>query len=306
MTRFMEIRKTIITLVKRFEIPLRVMCKFAAGFYVFSAIDGIGLYAPQAAGLFEGGLAPFLPLMFTLLFTIAPTSAAYALIAGALCLQMSRSVEIAALTLILCLLVILFYVRLAPKASWLLLATFIAFRFNAPYAVVLFSGLYVGVSAVVPVALGCWAAMSAPAFLALAKGANAMEGFDVVQFSSTAVSALDGAFQALFGSVGWVVFAFVFAVIILGMFAVSYAPVPYAKEVRVGFGVAACVVCFAAVSAVMEGAADLLSVALGAAVSGAAVFIIRLFDSIPDYGRTERVRFEDDENLYFVKIIPKR
>ena len=40
-------------------------------------------------------------------------------------------------------------------------------------------------------------------------------------------------------------------------------------------------------------------------LSAAAVYIITVFDCVKNYGGTERVVFQDDEYVYYVKAVPK-
>jgi hypothetical protein len=44
---------------------------------------------------------------------------------------------------------------------------------------------------------------------------------------------------------------------------------------------------------------------LGTIICGVIAVIIRFFDGILDYQRAESVQFEDDNNYYHVRIIPK-
>ena len=43
----------------------------------------------------------------------------------------------------------------------------------------------------------------------------------------------------------------------------------------------------------------------GSVVSIGFVFLLRFFDGLPEYQKTELVTFEDDENFYHCKIVPK-
>ena len=41
------------------------------------------------------------------------------------------------------------------------------------------------------------------------------------------------------------------------------------------------------------------------AVSAVIAYIISLFDDLPDYRHTERVKFQDKNYVYYVKAVPK-
>ena len=40
-------------------------------------------------------------------------------------------------------------------------------------------------------------------------------------------------------------------------------------------------------------------------ISAVIAYVIRLFDDLPDYRHTERVKFQDKNYIYYVKAVPK-
>jgi hypothetical protein len=47
------------------------------------------------------------------------------------------------------------------------------------------------------------------------------------------------------------------------------------------------------------------SIFLGTLFSVVIAVIVRFFDAVLDYSKVKRVEFEDEENFYFVKVVPK-
>jgi hypothetical protein len=306
MKDILYIRATIINLIKRHEGIIAFSAKFAVGLTAYVMIFSLGMYNETLSPLFTAPLAfPFAALL-AVSFAFLPSTANYALMSLTVAAQLSSSLETAAFTLLFLICVIIFYTRLSPQKSYLILALLLGFAFKVPYAVVIFAGLYMGVSSVIPVAIGTSLYYFIPTVTQAARALPSPAEIDVIELPVRLIDAYTILFEGITADFNWVIVTFIFIMVILGIHAVSALSIDYAKEISIAFGGIVSLLCFAISSAVISGFnLSVIAVLLGTAASVCIVFIIRFFDGLPEYQRTENVRFEDDENYYYVKIVPK-
>jgi len=306
MKNSLYLRAQIINFIKRHENYIVFGAKFIAGLFIFGFIFSINLYASQLEPLFTAPLSiPFMVLL-AVGFAFFPPTANFLLIALITTAQLSASIEASSFALLIMLAMVLFYVRISPKNSYLILAIMIGFFFRIPYAVVIFSGLYVGLAAMLPIALGTFLFFHVNVLLNIARYTQMGEDFDFLSLPSKFVDAYTEMFTSLTAEFSWVIISFVFVMVIFGIYAVSKLSIDYAKEMAIAFGGIVCMMCFFMAAIVIdEFELSVAPMLLGSVVSVGLVFLLRFFDGLPDYQKTEFVTFEDDENFYHCKIVPK-
>ena len=299
-------RALIINIIKRYESYIVFAAKFIAGIVLYSFIFSIGMYREELAFLFSMPLSvPFIVLLAAS-FAFFPATANYLLMAAIVAAQFSASLEAASLAFLLMICMVIFYVRLSPKKSYLILAVLVAFYFRVPYAVVLFAGLYVGVASILPIALGTFVFYFAPNIIQVAEYMKTAEEIDLLELPVRFVDSYTLIFENLTSNYTWVITTFIFAIAILGIYAISKLTIDFVKEISIAFGGIVCIMCLILASIVIEDfQLSILSVIFGTIGSVVMVAIIRFFDDLPDYQRTENVKFEDDDNYYYCKIVPK-
>ncbi|MDR2904187.1 MAG: hypothetical protein LBU77_06750, partial [Clostridiales bacterium] len=309
MNDLLIVRERIIRFYKRYETVIHFMLKFALGLMTFLMVNGIGHYREEFAPLFRAPFHfPFLMLM-TLLFVILPPSLANLLVGMAVVLQLSQSAEIAFFVFLAFVLITVFYSRISPKRSYLILAVVLGFHFNLQFAVVLFAGLYCGLFSIIPVAIGVFIWSLTPGILKLLSDAGNMasmlEDMDIMGLVGGFLDTYRALFELVTGDFEWIFTAFIFAMMIVAVYAVSRLAIDYSKDIALGVGAIVGILGFVignmitAVSYSILAALFLMLLALGI------VEIIKFFDSVLNFEKAERVQFEDEENYYYVKIIPK-
>jgi len=299
-------RALIINFIKRYETYIVFAAKFGAGLLFYSFVFSIGLYREEIAFLFSPPLSvPFIVLLAAS-FAFFPATANFLLLALVVTAQLSLSPEIAIIAFLVMLCIVIFYVRLSPQKSYLILAVLVAFYFRIPYAVVLFAGLYLGAAAILPIALGTFTFFTASNLIQIAEYMKPAETIDFMEMPARFVDAYLLTFESLTGDYSWIILTFIFAIVILGIYAVSKLNIDFVKEISLAFGGIVCVMCLVmAALAIDDFTLSAWSAILGTLGSVILVGIIRFFDDLPDYQRTENVRFEDDDNFYYCKIVPK-
>ena len=246
------LRAQIINFIKRHENYIVFGAKVIAGLFIFGFIFSIDLYTTPLAPLFTAPLSiPFVVLL-AVGFAFFPPTANFLLITLITTMQLSGSVEAASFALLIMLAVVLFYVRVSPKTSYLILAVMVGFYFRIPYAVVIFAGLYVGLAAMLPIALGTFLFFHANVLLNIAHETRMGEDFDFLSLPSKFVDAYTEMFSSLTAEFSWVIISFVFVMVILGIYAVSKMSIDYAKEIAIAFGGVVCMMCFLMAAIVID------------------------------------------------------
>jgi len=289
---------------KKYEIFILPLLKFLLGFYVFSLIGQIG-HSTDALEFLSGPSMrlPYAMLM-GLLFSILPISMGYFLIALNIIAQFSASPEVAVLVGAVLLLVLFFYGRLGGMERWLLLFMVIGFYLGVPYIVPLIAGLYFGIQSIVPITIGVFLWEFYPLALEL-MGVERQRADTIIEIPDSFGQVFAYGAETVAANDRWIAVAFVFALVTLIVFAASKMDVDFSKEIAILMGVVINVVSFIFLRLAIGIDVNIFLVIMLSILSGFVVLCIKMFDVILNYQRAERVEFEDDENYYFVKVVPK-
>ena len=297
-------REEVVRFFKRYEVFIMFAVKFIVGMFIFSIIGEIN--RPMAMFDNVSSLASGLPytMLMSLIFAVTPINAGYLLITVNLFLQTSAVLQVALLLGVFMFAVQGLYTRLAPHECVLILVMFLAYYFRLPYLVPILAGLYFSVAAIIPIAIAVFMWQFSPiVFSMFQSGDDTVFSVDelteVYQASYTQVAA------ALANNHDWVVISFIFAMVVLVVFAISHSSIDYSKDIAIALGGAVTIIGFLIVTIATDINIELPGMLISTIVSVALAYGIRFFDLILDYDRAERVQFQDEENVYYVKIVPK-
>jgi hypothetical protein len=126
-----------------------------------------------------------------------------------------------------------------------------------------------------------------------------------MKLPSTIGPVIEGLLNALTANYSWVFVSFVFSMTILIVYVVSHLSMDYAKIYAIIFGGLLCMTGLFLVSTIADISIGGASIFIYSALSVALMFVIHFFDLALDYKRAERVEFSDDDNYYYVRVIPK-
>jgi hypothetical protein len=93
--------------------------------------------------------------------------------------------------------------------------------------------------------------------------------------------------------------------VVLVVYAVAHTSINYSKDIAIALGGVVTIIGFVAITLVTDVRVSLPGMLLSTIVSVAIAYAIRFFDVLLDYDRVERVQFQDEDNVYYVKIVPK-
>lgn len=305
METILSIRDRLVVQYKNHENIIMYVLKFILALILFGKINSLGYCNESIAG-FAGSFVYTLAL--SVVFAVAPPTAAHLVLLLAAVLQVSMSMELAIVVALIGVCVLVFYCRLEPKKSYIISVLLLAFYFRMPYAVVLFAGLYVGFSGIIPVAIGTAIWNFLPMFKTLAASTHTVTtdaaSLDVAQFTESITDIYTTMQSQATSDLQWIFTAFIFAMVIVMVSAVSRLTVNYAKELAVILGGFLCI--FGSfVNLSVSGAAGVGLAIFFTLLSVALVLLLRFFDVVLDYKKVEHVEFEDEENYYYVKIVNK-
>jgi len=304
----LEFRQMCIRFYKSRENVVLFCFRLLLGIFVFSIINSIGLHAGAFDLIFKPPLNLPYFLLSALFFALLPPTLANGLIALEVVIQISGSIEVASFAALAFVLILVFYTRVQPKESYLIIAIIIAFYLKIPYAVVIFAGIYMGLTSIIPIIIGTVIYQFIPIFGNLAKSLAVSGEIDIFSLPETFLEVYRYIFES-FTSVdnfSWIYVGFSFAIVIVAIHILSKASINYSKEMAIIIGGVLNLVCGIIGIAIGSYNESIIPLSLFAVLSIALIFIVRFFDCVLDYRRVERVQFEDDDNFYYVKMIPKK
>ena len=305
MEQFLVLRRNLIDAYKKHETAINYVLKFLAAMVVFWRVNSVGMYREELSVLFNGATGFAFMLLIALIFAVSPATISLLLVAIVIALQLSMVVEVAIFVFLLLTLVIVFYARLAPRQSMLILAVVFGFYFRIPYAVVLFAGMYVGLASIIPIIIGTAVWMMLGPFTELARTAPVMAEFEIMEIPTAFVEIFGQIYEILTGNLGWLLIGFIFAMMILAVHLISSMSINFAREIALISGAAIGLVCMLMVGIVSDLDFSIIAILLGSVASVGIVFVVMFFDKVVDYNRVERVIFEDEDYVYHVKMTPK-
>ena len=266
--------------------------QFILGLILFGLINANVGFMEMASSVFcTAGLA----VICTFFPMIVMVTAAAALI---LIHFYTLSMPIAVVSLIIFLVMYIFYFRFTPKKAWLVILSALAFGLRIPFVVPVVFGLLGTPVWVVPAACGVITYYMV----------------DFVKDSATALRSADtdGMFDNLIGFTRQVLTSremwLMVIVIVLGILVVNVVrtrSIDHAWKIASAAGAVVSVIAAAVGNIVLDLNVSYVMLVLSA-VLGAGVGLVLefLFFSV-DYSRTENIQFEDDEYYYYVKAVPK-
>ena len=242
---------------------------------------------------------PFVPPALALICAFLPAGAISFLLAAVMLMHIyTVSFEIALITAVFLIIVMLLYYGFQPGDSYWLVLVPVAFILKIPFAVPLLAGLSGSLVTVIPVSCGV---VVYYILMYVKQNAGVLTNDASVDITQKFVLIIRG----LVSNQSMLVMICVCVVGILVVYMIRSLSVDYAWMLAIVLGT---VIQLAAVFA-----GDYLfdvSVPIGELVAGAVIALVlagvyHFFVFAVDYSRTEYTQFEDDDYVYYVKAVPK-
>lgn len=295
MNKLLEIKNRAVKFYGEHQSYLFPIVKFVIAFAAFVTIDlNIG-YMTQISSI-------LIALLLALICTIIPINGIIWI--GSIMILMDMyalSIEVAATTLVLFLVIYFIYFRFAPKDAIAVVLTPVCFCLNIPYVMPIGTGLVRKKCSVIPLACG-----TVIYYYIDGIKQNASALAEVVDKNGGATTKFNVTTGQLLGNQE--MFA-VLVTIVLAALVVNFVrclKINNAWTLAIISGAVIQFVALLVVYLMMGLTTKIIWLAAGTVIAVIVGFIMRFIFMNLDYARTENVQFEDDEYYYYVKAVPKK
>lgn len=266
--------------------------QFLLGLLLFGLINSNVGFMEMASSVFcTGGLAVICTFFPMIVMVIA---AAVLVLVHFYALSM----PIAIVSLVIFLIMYIFYFRFTPKKAWLLLVSTLAFALKIPLIIPVVFGLLGTPVWIVPAACGI---ISYYMVSFVKASAAALRSADSESMISGVVNFTK---QVVTGHEMWLmVMAIVIGILVVNL--IRTRAIDHAWKIGSASGVVVSLIIAAAGNIILNGDVSYVEICVSALLGvGLGLVLEFLFFSV-DYSRTESIQFEDDEYYYYVKAVPK-
>ncbi|MBD5546205.1 MAG: hypothetical protein HDQ97_02165 [Lachnospiraceae bacterium] len=210
----------------------------------------------------------------------------------------SLSLECAAVSLVLFVVMFLLYFRFSPKDTLVVLLTPMCFILKIPYVMPLAMGL-LGTPASA-VSVGCGVMVSYMIGY-IADNATALSAMDTEDMATKFRLVIDG----FIDNKQMILTIAAFAVTIILVYIIKRMAIEYAWTIAIIAGAIADVMILLVGDLMFDTNVSIVGIIIGTVFSVLIAKVVEFFAFHVNYSRTEKVQFEDDEYYYYVKAVPK-
>ena len=296
MERILMMRDALSRFYGKYDMPIRLLCKFLLAFWVFfeirSDMGAEGIFGKLFVILILAALCAFLP------------SNGMILIAACMLMVYFYSVSletavVGGMTLVIGMLV---YFSISSRSAYPLIITALAVKWEVGCASAVLFGLMGGPLTAVGVAFG---ALVPNLTETLVNGSGNLQS-SATDAAEIMVQKMAALMNGLLSNREMVALAVILTVIMLLVYMIRIMEIKYAWTSAAGTGifVYALLRMILGITGILDTEAIRLVIEIVAAALLAAAAQLMFFSL--DYKKTENLRFEDDEYYYYVKAVPKK
>jgi len=292
MTGLLEIREKIKLIYSKYEAFILPVAKFLLAFIVLNTVNGRMGYMTQLDNV-------AIVLIVSLMYSFLPVGSIVAFAAMFSLLHMyALSLEVMLVGFCLYLVLYLLVFRFAPKDSLVVGLMPLFFAWRIPYVIPIAVGLLCGPASIVSVGSGV-----AVYYLlsTVTGGASAIS----IMGDEDATAKIRMIIDGVVGNKSMIVVVAAFAITVLVVYLIRRMSIDYAWTIAMVAGVMTNIVILLVGDLIYDINISVLEALLGSLLAVAVGKVIEFFRFCVDYGRTEKVQFEDDEYYYYVKAVPK-
>ncbi|MEE1216113.1 MAG: hypothetical protein U0K78_01175 [Agathobacter sp.] len=295
MNKLLEIKDKAVKFYGEYENYIFPVIKFVIAFAAFLTIDlNIG-YMTQISSL------P-VALVLALLCALFPANTAIFIASVMILLDMyALSIEAAAITLVLFIVLYFLYFRFAPKDSMVTLLTPVCFQLHFPYVMPVAAGLLRKAYSVIAIVCGTLVYY----FLdGIRQNASALA--EVTDKKGGSATKLNVTMGQLLENKEMLLVMVVFVITTLVVYQVRRLNINNSWNIATVAGILIQFVLLLVGYLVLGMTSRIVWLIVGSIISLLVGVVIRFIFMDLDYARTENVQFEDDEYYYYVKAVPKK
>jgi len=293
MNSLLDIRNLINNYIGKYEAYLKPVGKLVLSLFVFMTINGKMGYMDKlnnvAIVLIAALLCSFMPGGFMLLVA-----------AMFIVLHMyALSLECAVVVLVLFMVLFLLYIRLSDGETVSLALTPILTSMSIPYIMPVALGLLKGPASAASVGCGVIIGRVLMDINANADTLSSMESSDMAsKFKFIIDTLLDDKFMILL--------VVAFAITVLVVYFITKLSIDYSWAIAVVAGAMVDAIVVLVGDLIMDAQMSVVGLLFGSILAVIVGAIVVFFKYNLDYSKTQKVQFQDDEYMYYVKAVPLR
>lgn len=296
MTKLYEIREVLITLFKRYERYVVPITKFIFSLLVFFKLNGFLNFAKVLNN-------PLVNILFAAIASFIPSSWLVLILIFVISTQLFYvSIEALGIIFMLMIIIYLLFIRVFPKMGNFIIAVPLMFSLGIPYIIPVFAGLFVGPLAIVPVCIGVavyYFSGHMATILSIKKTG------DLTDLPDSIMNMYKAIMDSLFNDKAMLLTIIIFIGVILITYFISRLEIDYVWYIAIVAGSITNMLGFTIGNIILKTDISILGVVFGSILSIIVVAACQFLKVSLHYTRAEKVQFEDDDYIYYVKAIPK-
>ncbi len=291
-TIILEVKSYLKGIYGKFDIYITSVLKFFAALAMLVMIN-------DTVGFMERLKNPAVVLIVALMCTFLPVGGIVLLCAVLILAHFyAVSLELTFLAFALFLIMFCLYIRFDTSDSYIILLVPLLFWIKLPYLAPLLVGLIGGVTSFIPVILG----VAAHYLLTyVSQNAPSLSNSTVENMLEKVRLIIDGMIE----NKEMMLMVIAFSITVVLVYLIKSLSADYAWTIAIVVGMAANMIILLVGSISMDVGISILGVIVGSLFAAGLMFVMQYFIFSVDYSRTERVQFEDDDYVYYVKAVPK-
>ena len=292
MAQLLLLREQIKNFYSKYETFITPTLKFLLAFITLISINAKIGYAQRLTGL-------VIVILAALFCSFLPTNFIVIIAAAFVLLHLyALSLEAVIVVGVLMLLMFLLYFRFSPRDTVLLLLTPILFLVKMPYVIPLAAGLVGNPASIISTGCGVIIYYALAYVSANAPVLSAME-------SETVFEKIRLLIDSVVKNKEMMVVVIAFSATILTVYLIRRLSVDHAWTIAIITGTLMDILIILIGDLKYNTYISIVGLIFGSIIAVLVIAVIKFFVFNVDYGRTERVQFEDDEYYYYVKAVPK-
>lgn len=191
------------------------------------------------------------------------------------------------------------YVRLYPKESLLIIITMIALKFQLGYAVPLIAALFGGMACIIPMVLGVLFTYIGYEMNVIIEGTMGVIPENIVTMVINIINQNVLTNKTMLATIG------ILSIVFIIVYIIRKQSIDYAPYIAIAIGGVMNLLGFGIAILFLEIKINVFLLVLMTILSIILAVMCEFTSKVLDYSRAEVVQFEDDDNYYYVKVVPK-
>lgn len=292
MTNLLDLKEHLKNFYGKNEVYIVPFVKFLVTFIALLLINGKLGYMTQMNNI-------VVVLILALMCSFLPMNMIIVISAGVVLLHLYKlSLECAAVTAILFVLLFLLYFRFSPKDTMVVLLTPVCFFLQIPYVIPITMGLIGSPASIVSASSGV---IIYYLLSHISAGTSTLNAADAEGATQKFRYVIDG----VINNKAMLVTIAAFAVTIILVYIVRRMSIDHSWSIAIIAGSITNVMILLVGDFIFDTKISIVATVIGTIISAGIAIVIQFFMFNLDYSRTENVQFEDDEYYYYVKAVPK-